>query len=447
MGIEVYKRKHLARENCLVADSTIQAMRRARTLQYASRLFFNPYRANSSQENCTLPGGKALTFTSKLQTVTPPEKTIPAYRVMDTSGKILEGAKDPDLPEELCVKMYEHMVTLSVMDKLLYDIQRQGRISFYMTSIGEEATHIGSAVALTNDDVIYAQYREQGVLLWRGFGVDQCVNQCYGNVKDKGKGRQMPVHYGSKEHNFITISSPLGTQIPQAAGTAYAQKMKGIKDACTVVYFGEGAASEGDFHAALNFAATLEVPVLFFCRNNGYAISTPVNDQFRGDGIAGRGAGYGMDAMRVDGNDVFAVMEVTAAARKSCIENSKPVLVEAMSYRVGHHSTSDDSTRYRSVDVIQSWQEHNNPITRLRLYLESKGYWDADKEKELWTNARTHVRKCNQLAEGYKKPPISEVFSDVYDTLTPALREQKEELERHLQLHGKQYNLADFADS
>jgi len=151
---------------------------------------------------------------------------------------------------------------------------------------------VGSAAALSNEDMVFAQYREHGVLLWRGFSIQEAVDQCFSNIGDKGKGRQMPIHYGSRRLNFQTISSPLGTQIPQAAGAAYAFKMQ-RKDAVAVCYFGEGAASEGDFHAAFNFSATLDVPVLFFCRNNGYAISTPSSEQYRGDGIASRATGYG----------------------------------------------------------------------------------------------------------------------------------------------------------
>lgn len=140
----------------------------------------------------------------------------------------------------------------------------------------------------------------------------------------------MPVHYGSKALNFVTISSPLSTQMPQAAGAAYA--LKG-KNRVVICYFGEGAASEGDAHAAFNFAATLNCPVLMFCRNNGYAISTPVKDQYRGDGIAGRGPGYGMNTIRVDGNDVFAVYNVTKVAKEYALKKNKPVLIEALTYR------------------------------------------------------------------------------------------------------------------
>jgi 2-oxoisovalerate dehydrogenase E1 component alpha subunit len=154
------------------------------------------------------------------------------------------------------------MIKLNILDLILYEAQRQGRISFYMTNYGEEA-YIGSAAGLNSEDTIFGQYREAGVLLYRGFTLDELMNQCYSNEKDLGKGRQMPVHYGSKKLNFQTISSPLATQIPQASGAAYALKRAGRKN-CVMCYFGEGAASEGDFHAALNIAATMKCPAIFF---------------------------------------------------------------------------------------------------------------------------------------------------------------------------------------
>lgn len=258
---------------------------------------------------------------------------VPIYRVMDAAGHIGAADQDPQLPRTVVSKMFRDMVALATMDKILYESQRQGRISFYMTSAGEEATHIGSAAALAADDLIYAQYRETGVLLWRGFSIADFVNQCYGNALDAGKGRQMPVHYGSEKLHFVTISSPLATQMPQAVGAAYALKLRPDNQRCVVTYFGEGAASEGDAHAAFNFAATLECPVILFCRNNGYAISTPSTEQYRGDGIAGRAAGYGIPAIRVDGTDVFAVYNAMRVAREYVLEHNKPIVFEAMAYR------------------------------------------------------------------------------------------------------------------
>lgn len=186
--------------------------------------------------------------------------------------------------QEMTTKVYKGMTLLNFMDRVLYESQRQGRISFYMTNYGEEGTHFGSAAALANNDLVFGQYREAGVLMWRGFPLEKFMAQCYGNCLDLHKGRSMPVHYGSREHHFVSISSPLATQMPQAVGAAYALKREN-KNRVVICYFGEGAASEGDSHAALNFAATLQAPIIFFCRNNGYAISTPTHEQYRGDGI------------------------------------------------------------------------------------------------------------------------------------------------------------------
>lgn len=287
--------------------------------------------------------------------------------------------------------------------------------------------------------MVFAQYREQGVLLWRGFTLQQAADQCFSNIDDRGKGRQMPVHYGSRELNYQTISSPLATQIPQAVGAAYANKLAKA-DAISICYFGEGAASEGDFHAALNFAATLEAPVVFFCRNNGYAISTPVVDQFRGDGIASRAAGYGMHAIRVDGNDLLAVKVATETARKLALEKSVPVLIEAMSYRRGHHSTSDDSTRYRSAAEIKMWQESQDPVERFRKYMEDKGWWNAEQEVALRDRERLAVLKAMEAAEAKPKPPLQLMFVDVYAEKTDNIVQQEQELLEHISKYPDNYS-------
>jgi len=200
-------------------------------------------------------------FTNTMQFIQK-QQTLQAYRVMDHTGTVLNADHDPNLPKEEVLKCYKDMLLLHTMDGILYDAQRQGRISFYMTHYGEEAM-IGSAAALSPEDIVFGQYREAFMLVYRGFSLDEFVNQCFSNELDYGKGRQMPIHYGSKKLNFQTISSPLGTQIPQASGAAYALKMSGA-NACSLCFFGEGAASEGDFHAGLNMAATLKSPVIFF---------------------------------------------------------------------------------------------------------------------------------------------------------------------------------------
>uniref|UniRef100_A0A2K5KVB1 2-oxoisovalerate dehydrogenase subunit alpha n=1 Tax=Cercocebus atys TaxID=9531 RepID=A0A2K5KVB1_CERAT len=276
---------------------------------------------SSLDDKPQFPGASAE-FIDKLEFIQPNVISgIPIYRVMDRQGQIINPSEDPHLPKEKVLKLYKSMTLLNTMDRILYESQRQGRISFYMTNYGEEGTHVGSAAALDNTDLVFGQYREAGVLMYRDYPLELFMAQCYGNISDLGKGRQMPVHYGCKERHFVTISSPLATQIPQAVGAAYAAK-RANANRVVICYFGEGAASEGDAHAGFNFAATLECPIIFFCRNNGYAISTPTSEQYRGDGIAARGPGYGIMSIRVDGNDVFAVYNATKEARASSLSTT-----------------------------------------------------------------------------------------------------------------------------
>jgi 2-oxoisovalerate dehydrogenase E1 component alpha subunit len=345
------------------------------------------------------------------------------------------------------------------MDLLMFEAQRQGRLSFYMVSAGEEGIAIGSASALHPSDVIFTQYRESGVYLQRGFTLAQFMNQLFANSSDNGLGRNMPVHYGSKELNIHTISSTLATQIPHAAGAAYALKLQNqgivgrisapasnteVKEVerVAVCFFGEGAASEGDFHAALNIAATREVPCIFICRNNGYAISTPTSDQYRGDGIASRGTGYGISTLRVDGNDIFAVRHAVKRARELALQDGgRPVLIEAMAYRVGHHSTSDDSFAYRARVEVEDWKRRDNPITRLRKWLEGRKVWDDAKEKELRSGTRKEVLKAFEEAEKAKKPSIKNAFTDVWESITEEQRAHMEEMNDILKRYPKEYDL------
>ncbi|KAI8099766.1 thiamine diphosphate-binding protein [Halteromyces radiatus] len=328
------------------------------------------------------------------------------------------------------------------MDQVMYEAQRQGRFSFYMTHYGEEAL-LGVAAALKPTDIVHGQYREAYTLLYRGFTMEECMDQCFANVGDGGKGRQMPVHYTSEAHHFQSISSPLGTQIPQAAGSAYALKLEGSGDRCSVCFFGEGAASEGDFHAGLNMASTLKCPVIFICRNNGYAISTPSSEQYKGDGIASRGVGYGMDTIRIDGNDIWAAYNATKAARQIATQENKPVLIEAMTYRVGHHSTSDDSSKYRDRKEVEHFQVMDNPITRLRHYMTRQGYWSQEQDDAWRTMIKKEVMDTFRACEKKKKPALDELFTDVYDELPPNLIKQRQELIRLVNEYPEYYNADD----
>ncbi|PYI15045.1 branched chain alpha-keto acid dehydrogenase complex, alpha subunit [Aspergillus violaceofuscus CBS 115571] len=400
------------------------------------------------------PGAVNSKFTTDMEFINPTEvSNIPTYRVMDSDGVLVDKRRKPlDIPKEQILEWYKNMMTVSVMDVIMFEAQRQGRLSFYMVSAGEEGISVGSAAALTPDDVVFAQYRETGVFQQRGFTMKEFMSQLFANQHDNSQGRNMPVHYGKNYPRTHTISSPLATQIPQASGAAYALKLQTLQNPdipprIVACYFGEGAASEGDFHAGLNIAATRSCPVVFICRNNGYAISTPTLEQYRGDGIASRGIGYGIDTIRVDGNDIFAVYEAMREARRIALtDGGKPVLIEAMSYRVSHHSTSDDSFAYRARVEVEDWKRRDNPIIRLRKWLENEGIWNEDIERDTRDQLRKAVLKEFGEAERELKPPLRSAFEGVYEEVTEEAQEQMKDLKRILETYPEEYDIRQFKD-
>ncbi|MGY4876607.1 thiamine pyrophosphate-dependent dehydrogenase E1 component subunit alpha [Vreelandella aquamarina] len=365
------------------------------------------------------------------------EVSIPTFSVLNHDGALYPGATSPDLNRDKARAIYHAMLATRILDERMLAAQRQGRLSFYMQSTGEEASVIGATAALDDADMIMAQYREQGALMYRGFSFDEFMNQLFGNQLDYGKGRQMPVHYGSRKLHYMTISSPLATQIPQAAGYAYGQKLAG-EGLCTLTFFGEGAASEGDFHAALNMASVHQVPVIFFCRNNGYAISTPAVEQFAADGIAPRAFGYNMHVIRVDGNDVLAVYEATRMAREIAVEKNQPVLIEAMTYRLAAHSSSDDPSGYRSKDEEEIWRL-KDPVLRMRKWLEQHEWWSEKEETDTQERLRREVLETMKRAEKRPAPALDTLITDVYAEVTPALQRQFDALKAHIRRYPDAY--------
>ncbi|KAJ4679630.1 hypothetical protein HRR93_002588 [Exophiala dermatitidis] len=422
-------------------------------IRWASDTWASGPAQKAGSDSVHFPGALKSKFTSTMKFRNPTEEAaMPTYRIMDADGNVVDPSRDPQsrISDEDIIQWYRNMLTVSIMDLIMFDAQRQGRTSFYMVSAGEEGIAVGSASALSLDDVCFLQYREQGVLIQRGFTLKEMMSQLFANKDNNGKGRNMPVHYGSGKLKVHTISSPLATQIPQASGAAYALKMQrlmnpNIPPRIVACYFGEGAASEGDFHAALNIAATKSCPIVFVCRNNGFAISTASIEQYKGDGIASRGLGYGIDTVRVDGNDIFAVREVMLEAKRRALEGDcKPILVEAMSYRVSHHSTSDDSFAYRAKREVEEWKRRDNPITRLRKWMEKKGIWDEDKEKEARTSIRKEVLREFAAAEKVKKPPLRALFEDVYEEITPEARAQMQQLKELIEKYPNEYDVSQF---
>ena len=338
----------------------------------------------------------------------------------------LDPAVDPKIDPELVMALYKHMVLVRVLDERMVLLQRQGRIGFHIGSLGEEAAILGSAAALRDNDWLFPCYREFGAALWRGMTLEAYMHNMFGNGSDPAKGRQMPDHYTCRAAKFGSISSPIGTQITQAVGFGWAAKMK--KDPlATLVYFGEGATSSNEFHNGMNFAGVFKTPTVFFCRNNGWAISVPAERQTASSSFAEKGIAYGIPGVQCDGNDLFAVYKVTRDAVAKASAGGGPTLIEALTYRISGHSTSDDPKAYRKDDVVEVWKKRD-PLARLRKYLDASGLWSDAAQLDLEAEVDGKLKDAITRAEAAAPPALETMFDDVYAKLPWNLEEQKAQL-------------------
>jgi 2-oxoisovalerate dehydrogenase E1 component alpha subunit len=344
-------------------------------------------------------------------------------RVLDDEGKVLPGAKVPSLSEETLGRMFDVMFMVRVLDDRMMRIQRQGRLGFYMKAIGEEASHF-AVQPLRPTDWVFPSYREQGAWFWRGYTIDEFINQLFGNEQDPVKGRQMPVHHSARHLNMVSISSPVGTQIPQAVGAAQAMKIMG-KDDVAMAFFGEGTSSTGEFHVAMNFAGVYKAPVILVCRNNGWAISVPTERQTAAKTYASKAVGYGMPGIRVDGNDVLAVIQVTTEAVARARAGDGPTMIEALTYRVQGHSSSDDPSVYRDPQAPEPW-EKKDPLVRFRNYLKHIGMWSEALETGIIEKHNQAISDAMTRAEKLGPPPIESMFEEVYEEMPWHLKEQQQ---------------------
>jgi 2-oxoisovalerate dehydrogenase E1 component alpha subunit len=346
-------------------------------------------------------------------------------RVLDDDGRVLPGVKVPALPDEELMRLFDCMLLVRIMDDRMMRLQRQGRLGFYMKSIGEEASHF-AVQPLRDSDWIFPSYREQGSWFWRGYTIEQFINQMFGNEKDPVKGRQMPVHHSAKWLNCVSISSPVGTQIPQAVGAAHAAKILGKDDVC-MTYFGEGTSSTGEFHVAMNFAGVYKAPVIFICRNNGWAISVPREKQTAAKTFASKAIGYGMPGIRVDGNDILAVIQVASEAVDRARAGEGPTLIEALTYRVQGHSSSDDPSVYRDPKEPAAW-EKKDPLNRFRSYMKVRGLYSEKHEEERGQEYNDQISRALANSDLLGPPPIESMFDDVYEEMPWNLVEQRDYL-------------------
>jgi pyruvate dehydrogenase E1 component alpha subunit len=354
-----------------------------------------------------------------------PEHGDDVIRVMRDDGS-LDPKHDPRVEDEQVLELYRAMVRVRILDDRLVTLQRQGRIGFHIGSLGEEATILGSAFAMRPNDWIFPCYREFGAALWRGMPLERYMDNMFGNSRDPAKGRQMPDHYTYRKAKFGSVSSPIGTQITQAVGFAWAAKMR-KEDVAVLVYFGEGATSSSEFHNGMNFAGVFKTPNVFLCRNNGWAISVPTERQSASETFAAKGIAYGVPALRCDGNDLLAVIAATRTAVQHAASGSGPMLIEALTYRLSGHSTSDDPRAYRQEQQVAQWRQRD-PMARLRRHLEGRKLWGDDQQKALEAEAEAKIAEAVAGAEAVPPPSLESMFEDVFASPPWHLREQREQL-------------------
>lgn len=329
-------------------------------------------------------------------------------------------------PDDL-KRAYRLMVTMRHIHDRATNLQRQGRIHSWLGCLGQEAAIIGTALALKNEDWVFPTYREHPIPLLRGVSLKALFDHIFANGADNVRGRNLPPEYSFREVNFVCSSAPLGNQIPQAVGAAWAAKLR-RDPIVTVAYFGDGTTSQGDFHVAMNFAGVYKTPTLFVCQNNGWAISTPTRIQTASETIAEKALAYGFDGVRVDGNDLVETYEATKKAADKARRGGGPTLIECMTYRVGPHSTSDDPTQYRDPLEVEQWRERD-PIDVLRRRMQGLGCWDEAWAARVQDETRQEVQEAADAAEIEAQPSIESMFADVYAEMPWSLREQLAEAE------------------
>ena len=348
-------------------------------------------------------------------------------QVIDPDGRIT-GSAEIGVPAADLKRIYDVMVRIRVLEEKGMNLQRSGKIGFYIGCAGQEATHLGAVCALRDADWVFPQYREPGIPLWRGVTIQEMVHQLFANAKDPVRGHQMPCHYAFAKARYVSISSPIGTQIIQAVGAAVAAQI--LKDGNVVMtFFGDGATSANDFHTGMNFAGVFKAPVVLICQNNQYAISLPVEKQTASETIAMKAAAYGFAGVRVDGNDVLAVHRASREAVDRARAGGGPTLIEAVTYRMGPHSSSDDPKRYRDTAEVKGWQKRD-PIDRFRHFLEIQGLMTADEAKVVREAAEREVTEAIRAAERLPPPPLESLVEDVYAEVPWHLREQIEDIQR-----------------
>lgn len=341
--------------------------------------------------------------------------------VLDYKGNIVNEKLVPKLDKDFLLHMYKTMMLGRVADTKALQYQRQGRLLTYAPIKGQEAAQVGVMSALEKEDWMVPAFRELAGMLYKGAPLKQLLMYWYGNEEGN--------HF-EKGLKILPISVPIASQLNHAAGLAYASKLKN-KGEVVVAYVGDGGTSHGEFHEAVNFSAVFDLPVIIIIQNNQWAISTPRAVQTKSKTLAHKAIGYGIEGIQVDGNDPLAMYIATKEAKERALKGEGPTLIEALTYRLGPHTTSDDPSIYRNKEEVAYWEERD-PIIRFRIYLINQGYWSLEEDAALEKEYKNHVNKVFKEVEASGLIDLDEVFKYNYGTMPKDLEKQLNDYKEYI---------------